>query len=95
MRCACGQRRSKWAQQCRACAKKSAVDAAKSYAEASARGTCPRHPDRHLVFNNALASSMWLQCPGVTSRSLGGLGDCGYQVLCGRDEYRAVVGGAR
>jgi len=90
--CKCGKRMSKWASMCRACHAAAAERAARAYVEAETRGTCPDHPNRPLVFNNALASSMWLQCAGYRARELGGTADCTYQILCGRDEYRRVKG---
>lgn len=106
MFCACGRRMSKYARACRACHRAVALEAVRRYVAAAKAGTCPHHPGHPLVFNNSLASSMWLQClyPHATAsaciaashaRSRGAVErSCAYQVLCGRDEYREVTGEA-
>lgn len=100
-KCACGRTMSKFSRECKSCHKKSQADAALAYIVAEKIGTCPHHPEHSLAFNNSLSTSMWLQClyPHATASEAiaathtnPGGERCHYQVLCGREQYRALKG---
>jgi len=85
LRCACGQRRAKWADKCRACAAKRSLEIAREYWRVAAGGRC-LECGGVLKQNSTLAGSLWLQC--LTRRPDGET--CGWQILCSTDAYGEI-----
>ena len=90
LRCACGQRRSKWARECRACVARRSLEIAREYRRVAAGGKCPQCGGA-LKPNDSLAGSLWLQC--LTRRPDGET--CGWQILCSTDAYGEIRKGVR
>ena len=90
LRCACGQRRSKWARECRACVARRSLEIAREYRRVAAGGKCPQCGGA-LKPNDSLAGSLWLQC--LTRRPDGET--CGWQILCSTDAYGEISKGVR
>ena len=85
LRCACGQRRSKWARECRACVARRSLETAREYRRVAAGGRCLQCGGA-LKPNDSLAGSLWLQC--LTRRPDGET--CGWQILCSMDAYGEI-----